>query len=68
MRKGYYKAIFVPPPFGSGEWQLFNVAKDPGETEDLSEKNPKKMAELKADWELYANEVGVVEIKGAIGL
>ena len=68
LRKGDYKAIFVPPPFGSGEWQLFNVAKDPGETDDLSEKNPKKMAELKAAWEQYANEVGVIEIKGAISL
>ena len=68
LRKGDYKAIFVPPPFGSGEWQLFNVAKDPGETDDLSEKNPEKMAELKAAWELYANEVGVIEIEGEISL
>ena len=36
MRQGNYKAVSVAPRFGSGEWQLYNVAEDPGETNDLS--------------------------------
>ena len=36
LRRGDYKAVLVPPPFGPGEWQLFNLAEDPGETNDLA--------------------------------
>ena len=67
LRQGDYKALLIPLPYGSGEWQLFNMAVDPGETEDLSKKQPQKMAELKAAWEQYSDEVGVVEITGPIG-
>ena len=66
LRKGDYKAVMVPPPFGQGAWQLFDISKDPGETEDLSKKYPEKLEELKKAWKQYADEVGVVEIKGAI--
>ena len=66
LRRGDYKAVMVPPPFGKGEWQLFNLSKDPGETDDLSTKNPKKMEELKAAWNQYADDVGVVETAGAL--
>ena len=33
MRQGDYKAVMIPPPYGSGVWQLFNVVEDPGEAE-----------------------------------
>ena len=66
LRRGDYKAVMVPPPYGQGEWQLFNLAKDPGETEDLSKKYPEKIKELKAAWKQYAEDVGVVETSGAI--
>ena len=66
LRRGGHKAVFVPPPFGQGEWQLFNLSKDPGETDDLSKKDTKKMEELKAAWKQYADDVGVVEISGSI--
>jgi len=42
------------------------MAKDPGETEDLSKKYPEKIKELKAAWKQYAEDVGVVETSGAI--
>jgi arylsulfatase len=66
LRRGDYKAVLVPPPFGPGTWQLFNMAEDPGETNDLSSTSPEILAELKAAWQLYADEVGVVEISGPI--
>ena len=61
LRMGDYKAVQVPPPYGQGEWQLFNLSKDPGETDDLSNRNPEKMEELKSAWKQYADDVGVVE-------
>jgi arylsulfatase len=66
LRQGDYKAVMVPPPFGEGEWQLFDLAKDPGETDDLSKTHPQKLEELKTAWKQYADEVGVVETTGPI--
>ena len=66
LRQGDYKAVMVPPPFGQGEWQLFDLAKDPGETDDLSKTHPQKLEALKTAWKQYADEVGVVETAGAI--
>jgi arylsulfatase len=66
LRQGDYKAVMVPPPFGEGEWQLFDMAKDPGETDDLSNTHPQKLEELKTAWKQYADEVGVVETTGPI--
>lgn len=66
LRRGDYKAVFVPPPFGQGEWQLFNLSNDPGETDDLAKKHPKILEELKTAWKQYADDVGVIETAGAI--
>ena len=60
MRQGPYKALTVPAPYGTGEWQLYNLADDPGETENLAQKQPDKMKELINAWERYADEVGVI--------
>ena len=60
MRKGDYKAVLVAKPFGPGSWRLYNTAKDPGETADLSTEHPATLKELKADWDRYAKDVGVV--------
>jgi arylsulfatase len=60
MRKGDYKAVLVAKPFGPGEWRLYDTARDPGETADLSPKRPAILEELKAAWAAYAKDVGVV--------
>jgi arylsulfatase len=60
MRQGSFKAVMVPEPYGTGIWQLFNVAEDPGEAKDLSKAMPDKLKTLKAAWDRYATEVGVV--------
>ncbi len=60
MRQGDFKAVQVSVPFGSGEWQLFDVVKDPGESKDLSQSMPEKLETLKTAWDQYAKNVGVV--------
>ncbi len=60
MRQGDYKAVLVAKPYGPAVWQLFNVAKDPGETRDLSKEKPEILRELQAAWDRYAKDVGVV--------
>ncbi len=60
MRQGDFKAVSVAPPYGSGEWRLYNVADDPGETQDLAETHSELLDKLKAEWSVYADDVGVV--------
>mgnify|MGYP001816944482 CR=1 FL=1 len=60
MRQGDYKAVSVAPPYGTGEWHLYNVVDDPGETDNLASKQPEKLKELKAAWDDYAKDVGVI--------
>ena len=64
MRQGEYKAVYVPTPYGSAIWQLFNVVGDPGETHDLSAEMPELLKDLQKAWDRYAEEVGVVPAEG----
>ncbi len=63
MRQGEFKAVLIPTPYGTGEWKLFNVAKDPGEANDLSKNLPKKLQTLMEAWDKYASDVGVVSLQ-----
>jgi arylsulfatase len=57
---GDWKLCWTWPPYGPGEWQLFDLARDPGEREDRSHAYPAKRAELVSEWEAYARRNGVV--------
>ena len=50
----------LPQPFGSGEWELFNLRQDPAESKDLSTINTEKLQELVVGWENYKDDVGVI--------
>jgi len=50
----------VPKPYGNGEWRLYNVVKDPGESKDLTKEIPEKLKELIAAWDEYATDIGVI--------
>jgi arylsulfatase len=61
IRRGDWKALRLPPVSGgTGEWQLFNLAEDPGERNDLAAAHPEVLAELAAAWDAYAQENGVL--------
>ena len=36
IRKGSWKAVFIPTPTGPETWQLYDLANDPGEINDLA--------------------------------
>ena len=67
VRKGKWKAMFIPPPYGPGEWELFDLDKDPGETRDLSTKEPEVFKELLIEWDRYVCETGVIGIPPEYG-
>ncbi|ARN75204.1 arylsulfatase [Oceanicoccus sagamiensis] len=57
--KGDYKLSRNLPPYGDGQWRLFNVATDPGETQDLTDANPALFQQLLKDYQGYAEDFGV---------
>jgi arylsulfatase len=65
IRRGDWKALRLPPPDGPGCWQLYDLAADPGETEDLAEAEPERLAGLVRDWEAYVAETGVLIVEVA---
>ncbi len=63
-RKGNWKALRLPEPYGNGDWQLYDLAADPSELNDLSSEFPDLAAELAEAWEIYATSNGVIEPDG----
>ena len=55
-RRGEWKLTDI----GDGTWRLFNIARDPGETRDLSLAEPERRTELVEAWVSYAKTVGVI--------
>jgi arylsulfatase A-like enzyme len=62
--KGNWKILRLAKPFGTGKWQLYNIEKDPGETNDLSQQFSAKRDSLISDWMRYAKKNGVIDHKG----
>jgi arylsulfatase len=58
----HWKILLMPPPFGTGDWQLYDLGEDPGEIVDLSDQNPDRLVEMVAQWEQYQDENGVLDI------
>lgn len=69
VRKGDWKLLQLaekssypnaPLTENAGYWGLYNVMTDPGETTDLSEQYPEKVAELLAAWQGYSSTQGLI--------
>ncbi len=69
IRQGDWKIIQEPagdfwqsrnPVAENYAWQLFNIAEDPSEMNDLAAKNPEKLADMLQLWEAYAEENQVI--------
>ena len=59
---GDWKILWMPEPFGPGEWELFNLKQDPAELNDLSKQHPDKLKEMIALWNQYKIENRVLDI------
>ena len=66
IRRGSWKAVWLRTPEGSGGWQLYDLASDPGETSDRATDEPAILESLIAAWRRYVAEVGIVE--GAVSV
>ncbi len=60
--KGDWKMIRNLPPYGSGEWELYNIARDPGETVNLASAEPARLADMRSDYARFAADNGVFDM------
>jgi len=61
IRKGDWKAVYVPDLENRSQWQLYDLSRDRGEVNDLTEAHPEKLTELLTLWEQYKQENGVLD-------
>lgn len=60
---GDYKAMRVRPGmYGDGQWHLYNIKKDPGETQSLNQQEPELLQKLIAIYDQYAKEKGIIPV------
>ena len=51
VRQGDWKLRWQYKPFGTGEWELFEVTKDPAERKNLANDNPEKLKSMLVLWD-----------------
>ena len=64
-RQGNWKVLRLPEPYGNGDWQLYNLATDPGELHDLASEVPDRVESLAIAWRGYAESNGVIHPNAA---
>jgi len=67
IRQGNWKLLWLSSkpkwlvqPAGADKWGLYNLAVDPGETNDLSMLEPEKLKQMQSLWKAYADKNSVI--------
>ncbi|MBW2370374.1 MAG: arylsulfatase [Deltaproteobacteria bacterium] len=60
IRRGDWKIVWIEAPKGSGEWELYNIVKDPVEQNNLANEKPEIVAEMISLWDDYSTENKIV--------
>jgi arylsulfatase/uncharacterized sulfatase len=60
--QGDYKLVVNQPPLGDGQWRLFNIVGDPGETADLASTHPVTFQRMLSRYQRYQRENGVLPL------
>ena len=60
LRQGNWKLRWQWKPYGTGDWELFDLAKDPGEREDLAPERPERVTAMVERWEDYVTANNVI--------
>jgi arylsulfatase len=58
--QGHWKLRWLFRPFGKGDWELFDLAADPTERDDIAAKHPEKLKAMIALWDDYVKRNNVV--------
>ena len=62
LYRGNWKLVRTALPRGDFTWRLYDLSVDPGETTDLAGENPELFAEMRAEYEAYSAETGVLDL------
>jgi len=60
IRQDNWKLLWLCKPFGAGQWQLFDLEDDPGETKDLASQRPDIRDLLAGHWDEYVKTNNVI--------
>jgi len=60
VRQGDWKLRWEYTPLGKSAWELFNVAQDPAERNDLASAQPEKVKEMLMLWDDYVQNNNVI--------
>ena len=60
LRHVDWKISWMDPPRGKGDWRLFDLTNDPGETRDVSELYPQVRDDLAARYQALQEEYGII--------
>ncbi len=60
--QGDYKIVYLYGPLGDGQWHLYNIAEDPGETIDLASQLPQRLQRMLSAYEGYKRENKVLDV------
>ncbi len=60
LRQGKWKITKIERPFGTGDFQLFDLQTDPTESHDLSQQYPDLYRQMLAKWKDYVRNNGVI--------
>ncbi len=58
--QGDYKLVVNQPPLGDGQWRLFNIVEDPGETTDLAALHPARFQRMLSRYDGFRRDNGVL--------
>jgi arylsulfatase len=50
----------------TGKWQLYNIAKDPGENKNVADQYPALVQKMASAYEKYSKDVGIVIPRGSV--
>ncbi len=60
--QGDYKLVLNRGPLGDGQWRLYDIVRDPGETSDLASQQPARLQRMLSAYERYARDNKVLAV------
>ena len=60
--QGHYKVVRNRGPVSDGKWRLYDIVSDPGETTDLSSREPARLQRMLSQYDAYAERNGVLPV------
>ena len=62
LYRGNWKITRTAAPFGEGQWQLYDLSKDPGETKNLADIYPELFQSMLSEYQAYEQDAGVYQL------